>query len=314
MNLAMFLAELTAKPLPAAENPLTIMLRFLVGIAVVFLLLWLLYRWVKRTNLGDYQGPGLRLISRLALTRSAMVAVVEIGGRMFLVGAGDSAVTPIAELYDTEEMASELDSQAAALAAAQAQAASRKPVKKPFSQVLAKVSRKAAAPVGEDSGSTKAVTVSSALPSENAAGTGSGAAPRPQSATQLPPRQLPAGKTGGQSATAASGVAGAARQDATGKSGKSAAGSSAGVAGGSRPAGSPRLAPSGQSSQSAQSAASSSAGSSRGSGFQPGSARGGVAPETARPQPQVTDAQMDALAAQIAAEFGVKPAKSGETS
>lgn len=144
METALLLVASESKRLDPGPDPLTVMLRFLVGIAVVFLAMWLLYRWAKRSSLGEYEGPGLRLVSRLALSRSAQVAVVEIGGRMFLVGAGDATVTPIAELYDTEEMAVELESQAAA-AAARAEAQGREAVKRPFGQVLAKFSRKAAA-------------------------------------------------------------------------------------------------------------------------------------------------------------------------
>lgn len=144
MDMALLLVAAESKRLDPGPDPLTAMLRFLVGIGVVFLLMWLLYRWVKRSSLGEYEGPGLRLVSRLALSRNTQVAVVEIGGRMFLVGAGDSAVTPIAELYDTEEMAAELENSAAAMEAATAAAARREPVKKPFSQILAKVTRKTA--------------------------------------------------------------------------------------------------------------------------------------------------------------------------
>lgn len=144
METALLLVASESKRLDSGPDPLTVMVRFLVGIAVVFLAMWLLYRWAKHSSLGEYEGPGLRLVSRLALSRSAQVAVVEIGGRMFLVGAGDSTVTPIAELYDTEEMAAELESQAAT-AAARAEAQGREAVKRPFGQVLAKISRKAAA-------------------------------------------------------------------------------------------------------------------------------------------------------------------------
>ncbi|NMX03528.1 flagellar biosynthetic protein FliO [Mobiluncus mulieris] len=144
METALLLVASESKRLDSGPDPLTVMVRFLVGIAVVFLAMWLLYRWAKHSSLGEYKGPGLRLVSRLALSRSAQVAVVEIGGRMFLVGAGDSTVTPIAELYDTEEMAAELESQAA-IAAARAEAQGREAVKRPFGQVLAKFSRKAAA-------------------------------------------------------------------------------------------------------------------------------------------------------------------------
>lgn len=126
--------SLTGQP---AENPMMIFLRFIVGIVVVFLLMWLLWRWFKRTNLGDYEGPGLRLVSRLQLSRVSQVALIEIGGRMFLVGAGDSAVTPIAEIYDTEEMSAELSAAAEAF-----QERANQPVSRPFGELLARATKR----------------------------------------------------------------------------------------------------------------------------------------------------------------------------
>lgn len=125
---------LTGQP---AENPMMIFLRFIVGIVVVFLLMWLLWRWFKRTNLGDYEGPGLRLVSRLQLSRVSQVALIEIGGRMFLVGAGDSSVTPIAEIYDTEEMSAELSAAAEAF-----QERANQPVSRPFGELLARATKR----------------------------------------------------------------------------------------------------------------------------------------------------------------------------
>lgn len=137
------------------ENPLLVILRFVLGMAAVFLLMWLLYRYVRKANLGDFEGPGLRVVSRLPLSRSAQVVVIEIGGRMFLVGAGDDSVTPIAELYDTDEMAAELEQVARGFDSAAGRAggsgaaggAGRAVARKPFGQVLAKFSRSEAVAV-----------------------------------------------------------------------------------------------------------------------------------------------------------------------
>ena len=138
------------------ENPLLVILRFVLGMAAVFLLMWLLYRYVRKANLGDFEGPGLRVVSRLPLSRSAQAVVIEIGGRMFLVGAGDDSVTPIAELYDTDEMAAELEQVARGFDSAAGRAggsgaaggAGRAVARKPFGQVLAKFSRSEAEAVG----------------------------------------------------------------------------------------------------------------------------------------------------------------------
>lgn len=203
-------APFTGQP---AENPMMVFLRFIVGIVVVFLLMWLLWRWFKRTNLGDYEGPGLRLVSRLQLSRVSQVALIEIGGRMFLVGAGDSAVTPIAEIYDTEEMSAELSAAAEAF-----QERANQPVTMPFGELLARATKRV------ERGSR---------PSPESASSAAGSRPVAQSKPAAQPR--PAVQ--------------------------------------SRPATPTRPAPS---------------------------------PTKAKPKSQVTEEQMDALAAQIAAEFGAK--------
>lgn len=203
-------APFTGQP---AENPMMVFLRFIVGIVVVFLLMWLLWRWFKRTNLGDYEGPGLRLVSRLQLSRVSQVALIEIGGRMFLVGAGDSAVTPIAEIYDTEEMSAELSAAAEAF-----QERANQPVTMPFGELLARATKRV------ERGSR---------PSPESASSAAGSRPVAQR------------KPVAQSRPAVQ----------------------------SRPATPTRPAPS---------------------------------PTKAKPKSQVTEEQMDALAAQIAAEFGAK--------
>lgn len=153
---------LTGQP---AENPMMIFLRFIVGIVVVFLLMWLLWRWFKRTNLGDYEGPGLRLVSRLQLSRVSQVALIEIGGRMFLVGAGDSSVTPIAEIYDTEEMSAELSAAAEAF-----QERANQPVSRPFGELLARATKRAErdSRPSPQSASPKPTEARSATPSRTA--------------------------------------------------------------------------------------------------------------------------------------------------
>lgn len=153
---------LTGQP---AENPMMIFLRFIVGIVVVFLLMWLLWRWFKRTNLGDYEGPGLRLVSRLQLSRVSQVALIEIDGRMFLVGAGDSSVTPIAEIYDTEEMSAELSAAAEAF-----QERANQPVSRPFGELLARATKRVerGSRPSPQSGSPKPAETRSVTPSRTA--------------------------------------------------------------------------------------------------------------------------------------------------
>ena len=174
------------------ENPLLVILRFVLGMAAVFLLMWLLYRYVRKANLGDFEGPGLRVVSRLPLSRSAQVVVIEIGGRMFLVGAGDDSVTPIAELYDTDEMAAELEQVARGFDSGAGRAggsgaaggAGRAVARKPFGQVLAKFSRSEAEAVG---GAGKAAVGGKTSAAKAAVGGKTSAAKPVKQATQARP-------------------------------------------------------------------------------------------------------------------------------
>ena len=54
--------------------------------------LLLVRRWAARGG-SPGGGEGLRVVTRTGLTRGAMVAVVDVDGQRFLVGAGDHGVT-----------------------------------------------------------------------------------------------------------------------------------------------------------------------------------------------------------------------------
>jgi flagellar biogenesis protein FliO len=58
--------------------------------------LLLLRRWASKGRGGVGTGP--RVLGRTGVTRNAVVAVVDAGGRRFLVGAGDHGVNLLAEL------------------------------------------------------------------------------------------------------------------------------------------------------------------------------------------------------------------------
>lgn len=71
------------------------------SLAVIIGALLLVRRWARRQA-----GPtsGMRIVSRTGITRGAVVAVVEIGARRFLVGAGEQGVSLLTELdpHDVE--------------------------------------------------------------------------------------------------------------------------------------------------------------------------------------------------------------------
>lgn len=56
-----------------------------------------------RAARGGRPGAGVRVTGRHGVTKSSTVAVVEVDGRRFLVGAGDGQVSLLAELDPTTE-------------------------------------------------------------------------------------------------------------------------------------------------------------------------------------------------------------------
>lgn len=69
--------------------------RLLPALAVIVGALLLVKRWARRQG-----GPesGVRVLGRSGIARGAMVAVVAVGDRRFLVGAGEHGVSLLGEL------------------------------------------------------------------------------------------------------------------------------------------------------------------------------------------------------------------------
>lgn len=57
--------------------------------------------WVAARRPGARPAPALRVTARAALGRAAAVALVEVDGRRFLVGAGERSLELLAELEPT---------------------------------------------------------------------------------------------------------------------------------------------------------------------------------------------------------------------
>jgi flagellar biogenesis protein FliO len=74
--------------------------RLVLSLGLIVGALLLVRHWAARgkRGLGGLSQSGLRVVSRTGLTRGSMVAVVETGGRMFLVGASDQGVRLLGEL------------------------------------------------------------------------------------------------------------------------------------------------------------------------------------------------------------------------
>lgn len=80
--------------------------RLLPSLALIVGLLLLVRRWAQRSARSN--GAGITVLARAGLTKGAMVAVVEINDRRYLVGASEHGVSLLSELDDGEETAESL--------------------------------------------------------------------------------------------------------------------------------------------------------------------------------------------------------------
>src|SRR4051812_45668216 len=69
----------------------------LISLGVVCAVAYGLLRWLSRKGLGGGTGP-VRGLARCPLEPRRSAYLLEVGGRVFLVGAGDGAMSLLAEL------------------------------------------------------------------------------------------------------------------------------------------------------------------------------------------------------------------------
>ncbi len=75
--------------------------RALASLVVVVVLVVVSARLARRAS-GRGDGPGLRVVDRVGLTRETAIAVVEVGGRGLVVGTSAHGVTLLTELEPAE--------------------------------------------------------------------------------------------------------------------------------------------------------------------------------------------------------------------
>ncbi|MEO1062724.1 MAG: flagellar biosynthetic protein FliO [Actinomycetota bacterium] len=81
--------------------------RLIVSVVVIVALLLGVKRWADRSG-GRHRG-GLRVVARVPVARGAAIALVEVGRRHYVVGAGEQGVTLIDRLDDDDVEAIGLD-------------------------------------------------------------------------------------------------------------------------------------------------------------------------------------------------------------
>ena len=75
------------------------LLQTLLALAAVCVLAWVVLRWSARSGFGLGQGQRIRVVERVALDARRTAFLVEVGGRLYLLAAGEGgAPSLIAEL------------------------------------------------------------------------------------------------------------------------------------------------------------------------------------------------------------------------
>ena len=79
------------------------LLQTLLALVAVCILAWVVLRWSQRRGLGVGQGKQVKVLERVPLDARRTLYLVEVGGRVLLIGAGDaSAPSVLAELDPSE--------------------------------------------------------------------------------------------------------------------------------------------------------------------------------------------------------------------
>lgn len=86
---------------------LELAVKLLAVTVVIVITLVMLSRYAGRG--GRASGGAVRVAARHGVSRNALVAVVEVDGRRFLVGVGEHNVNLLTELDPAEDVAEELD-------------------------------------------------------------------------------------------------------------------------------------------------------------------------------------------------------------
>jgi flagellar biosynthetic protein FliO len=91
-------------PLPETNLGGSLAVTFL-SLGLVCLLAYVSLKWLGRRGVGQGNGP-LRIVARLPLEPRRTLFLVEVAGRCFLIGAGEGAMSTLAEI-DRDKLESE---------------------------------------------------------------------------------------------------------------------------------------------------------------------------------------------------------------
>ncbi len=104
----MLFVLLQTPPAPLPTGYGAALLQTLVSLLAVCLLAWLLLRWGARRGFAfGGRGQRVKVIERVALDPRRTLYVVEVGGKVLLLGAGDGASPTLISELDPASMTSE---------------------------------------------------------------------------------------------------------------------------------------------------------------------------------------------------------------
>ncbi|MCB9597144.1 MAG: flagellar biosynthetic protein FliO [Sandaracinaceae bacterium] len=80
------------------------LLQTLLALAAVCLLAWVVLRWSAKRGLGLGGGRRVKVLERVPLDGRRSLYLVEVGGRVLLLGAGDTASPTVLAELDPDDL------------------------------------------------------------------------------------------------------------------------------------------------------------------------------------------------------------------
>ena len=80
------------------------LLQTLLALAAMCILAWVVLRWSARSGFGIGQGQRIRLVERVALDARRTAFLVEVGGKLYFLAAGDGGAPALVAELDPKDV------------------------------------------------------------------------------------------------------------------------------------------------------------------------------------------------------------------
>lgn len=80
------------------------LLQSLLALMAVCILAWVVLRWASRKGMGVGQGKRVKVLERISLDARRQLYLVEVGGKVLLLGAGDGAAPRLISELDPADL------------------------------------------------------------------------------------------------------------------------------------------------------------------------------------------------------------------